>query len=406
MGSEPHDICPHLSCTGCGACRVICPVNAISFANDQEGFWYPSIDVNRCVGCNACRRVCPSNKVMAKNAADIKMAWSTNEDLVAHSSSGGIFGALASHVVSCGGLVVGVRREPDGLLHHVAVDSESDLQPMRKSKYYQSDTEDTFRAVANGLRRGRRVLFSGTACQVAALLSYLEAVHVSRAELLAVDVLCHGVVSRKLVDSFLASKEEVYGCPIVDLSFRTKDNVRGWQDGSSTATTATLQDGTRLIDPDQTFFKGFNENIFLRESCYVCRYCGLDRVSDITIADYWGVTDEEVPEERLRKGVSLVLLNTRKGRDEITKLTASGALVVSNVDAERAVAHNAALDHPNSRPTLRNRSYQLVEDMGYDRAVHRMFRRDYTSRAIKDRIKAIVGARAYQKLKKTIKGSQ
>lgn len=409
MGESSHvkndarEICSHLDCTGCGACRTICPTGAIAFDEDQEGFWYPVIDTSRCIGCDACRRVCPSNNMVEKSSGKMHMAWSTDKALVRQSSSGGIFGTVARSVLDSGGIVFGVRRESDGLLHHVEAHNREELEYLLKSKYYQADTEGIFCQVADLLKGGRTILFSGTACQVAGLLSYLDARRISRGKLLTIDVLCHGVVSRKLVDSFVASKQQLYGRSIVDLAFRTKETEKGWQGGS---TTVTLEDGTKLIDPDQTFFKGFNGNVFLRESCYRCRYCGLNRVSDLTIADYWGVSPQEVSEDRMREGVSLLLVNTEKGRGVIDRLADSLALKVDKADKERAVEHNKALSCPNERPVLRDKSYQMVAQTGYDKAVHRMFRGEYAIQAIKDWAKSILGPDNYQKLKNAVKGSR
>ena len=168
-------ICDHIDCTGCGACTQICPKRCIQLTEDQEGFWYPTVDADACVDCGLCAKACPANHDIHKEKATFYMCWNKDTDVLLNSSSGGAFTSLAKTTFDRGGIVFGAYQDfAERKVYHVEVGSFEDLDRIRLSKYCQSSTRQTYQRVRDLLTAQTPVLFCGTACQVAGLLSYLQ----------------------------------------------------------------------------------------------------------------------------------------------------------------------------------------------------------------------------------------
>lgn len=67
------------------------------------------------------------------------------------------------------------------------------------------------------------------------------------------------------------------------------------------------------------YMKGFLQDLYLRPSCYNCRFKKVNRVSDITVADFWGI-DKLLPKFDDDKGTSLVILHNNKAKILFYKL--------------------------------------------------------------------------------------
>ena len=396
-------ICDHIDCTGCGACTQICPKRCIQLTEDQEGFWYPTVDADACVECGLCAKVCPANHDIHKEKATFYMCWNKDTDVLLNSSSGGAFTSLAKTTFDRGGIVFGAYQDfAERKVYHVEVGSFEDLDRIRLSKYCQSSTRQTYQRVRDLLTAQTPVLFCGTACQVAGLLSYLQMTPArNKLDLLCtVDILCHGVASQKVVNAFLQSKETKFGKKIKKYHFRVKTPKEGWKSGAGTRMSLWFEDGTHFVAPQyrDTYFKGFNKNIFLRESCYRCRYCGTDRVSDLTLADYWGVPENSVPPEQLKHGVSVMLINTEKARQLLPLLEET--LHVEPISPEIAIAHNLAFTRPQTRPAARDRFFPMLEGSSYDAVIMKLFRKDLIKAEIREALVKIIGKKNYQKFKR------
>ncbi len=406
------EICNHLSCTACGACKNVCSKSAISMREDSEGFLYPYIDESSCVNCGLCQKVCPANKDTPVSAATFYMAWHKNDEVLQKSSSGGVFTALADYVLVRNGVVFGAVKNPDTQeVCHIMINNVQDLDKLRLSKYYQSDTKNVYQQIRGLLMQDRFVLFSGTACQVAGLYSALDKWKVNREiiwggasrRLITADVLCHGCTSRKAVSCYIKTKEKQYKKTIKDYYFRVKTKNVGWQSGGGTRMKLEFSDGTYKVEDkaSDTFFVGFNNYLFLRESCYQCKYCGTDRISDFTLADFWGVDSHEVPPKQMLLGVSVMCANTDMAKEMLPEL--SNSLYIEKIDSQKAIPYNLTFSQPGDRPKIRDSIFKRLENQNFDSVVKHACWKYYLKLDVKQTIKKCIGESRYKKMVSKIK---
>ena len=298
-------------CTGCGACFSICPYNAISMNENNEGFLYPIVDKDKCKECNFCINTCPIKLNNQFNESPLKyLAMQTKNNEILHkSSSGGVFYNLARYAISkkwyvCGASLVG------NCVKHVLISESEDIYQLMGSKYVQSEIGNIFKEIKRALTVEKKgVLFVGTPCQVAGLKAFLKKDYDN---FITVDLICHGVPSPgvfKKYLNYLNVKHEM-------ISFR--DKTKGWNNFHF----VVKNDRFKVIDEpihSNSFTKGFLENLYLRKSCGKCKYARLERCGDLTIGDFWGVESfhKQFCDD---KGTSLVLLNTIKGKDYIDSI--------------------------------------------------------------------------------------
>ena len=331
------------ACCGCGACAAKCPKGCISMAVDGCGFMRPVVDAAACVGCGGCVAVCPAlNKRAGDSAESVFWAKSKNDSERLASSSGGVFALLAHGVLATGGVVCGAAWEPGcKAVRHVLVESEGGLDAVMRSKYTQSKIgREVYESARAALRAGRRVLFAGTACQVAGMRAYLGKLAESDA-FIAVDVICHGVPSPLLWEKWAEYREACAGASLRDVNMRSK--TTGWLSFSAAYEYEAEKGGRTVADGsvfgDDWYFKAFLNNASLRPSCYACpakRSCG----SDITLGDFWGIQTAH-PEVDYEGGVSAVLCNTAKGAAAFGALSASLECGESSLD--KVLAGNPSL---------------------------------------------------------------
>lgn len=374
-------ICDHAACTGCGTCRQICSRNAISMRPDKEGFLFPYIDGKKCIECGLCVRSCPTQRNIKRYHSAFYMGWHNDKEILLSSSSGGAFSAIANVALNKNGVVFGAVRDTDSSdVIHKAAFSMQEIRMQRLSKYYQSDVLETYSEAEKYLKAGRWVVYSGTACQIAGLYSFLGNKEYDR--LVTVDILCHGVASKKIVDTYIKSMERKFKKKIVNIFFRTKAAKEGWQKGGGTRMKLEFIDDTSYIAEKgyDTFFLGFNKNLFLRESCYRCKYCGTERIADFTIGDFWGCNREEVTPEQLRNGVSLILVNSDKGNELLAEIEKE--MTIIEIRPEEAIPYNRALVQPNIRPKIRNYFFIMVSILGYDISIKLIFCKKFIKRKI------------------------
>ncbi|MBQ4600629.1 MAG: Coenzyme F420 hydrogenase/dehydrogenase, beta subunit C-terminal domain [Oscillospiraceae bacterium] len=312
------------ACTGCTACQAICPVNAISMKEDDRGFLRPVVDKGKCMECKKCERVCPAGvshsgkSVLAAFAAKVK-------DAAIHSASqsGGVFYALAEEILAAKGAVYGAAIDGSFETCHIRVTDPEGLKRLQGVKYVQSRMGDSFRKVGEDLKIGKPVLFSGTPCQVAGVLSYVRSARLPEERLLTCDVVCYGVPSPGVFRAWMKTLQRAKG-KVLSMQFRRTDAK--WGKGKEIY---RMADGSVV---EGEFYTGlYFCNQIHRESCVSCKYCNLSRPGDITLGDFWGI-EKVLPECYDDRGVSAVLVNTEKGRTALEK--AASMLILTETTAQ------------------------------------------------------------------------
>lgn len=312
-------------CCGCSACVQRCPRHCISMKEDAEGFLYPDVDMTQCIDCGICEKVCPWLNLHEKSKIqDVLGAKNIDRKERMESSSGGVFIALAKKVIENGGVVFGAVFNECWEVVHTYAENLKDVKSMMGSKYMQSRMENSYREAKGFLKRGRTVLFTGCPCQITGLHNYLGKEYHN---LISVDFLCHGVPSpgvwrKYLTEVSTSFPKEINGISldfstkITGIDFRNKQQS-GWKNFYLTIT--GLSNGTEKVllsdkHKNNPFMKGFLGDLYLRPSCYNCKCKNGASHSDLTIADFWGI-NSIMPDFDDDKGVSLVLVNTDKGRN-------------------------------------------------------------------------------------------
>jgi len=296
-------------CFGCGACANACPQDAVSLKKNDDGFLFPSINIQMCINCGLCLTACPAlgTSFAPKTMTPKCFAAFSNDKAALESSSGGLFSVLAEAVLDADGYVSGAAFDPDWSVAHKIISDASGLPELKTSKYLQSDIGLVFREIKGLLDDGKRVLFTGTPCQVAGLYGFLQK---NYDNLLTADIFCHGVPSPGVWAAYI--KEIANQRAITSIKFRDKKN--GWQDFRLTITMEgkTAPDTFSLKLNDDVYMSGFLQNLYLRRSCITCKFSKTPRTADISMGDFWeyGRIDKQ---RDTSKGLSAVLLNTPKG---------------------------------------------------------------------------------------------
>lgn len=311
---------PNNRCCGCGGCRNICPVDAITMVEDVYGFPMPQINQEKCIHCGLCLKKCPvidKHEEKEKNP-EVYAVWAPDE-IRKKSSSGGMFSLLAEQILQDGGAVFGAAFNENWEVVHKMIEEPAKLEKLRGAKYVQSDIGLSYRQVKDLLNQGRKVLFSGCPCQVAALKSYLGKAY---EHLLTIDLVCHGVPSPMVFRKYI---EEMYGKEnLEDFAFRTKEK------GYSCTVLRVKVKGKEVCYPSlkekDPYEKAFHGSYALRKSCENCKFALIPRQGDITIGDYWGISDYDKSLSD-GKGTSVVLVNSKKGENIFDEIQARADMV-------------------------------------------------------------------------------
>lgn len=308
-------ICQKFNCCGCSSCVQYCPKQCITMMEDEKGFLYPHIEKSLCVDCGLCEKVCPYlNKVEVHEPLKVFAAVNPNDAVRMQSSSGGVFSLLAETVINDGGVVFGARFNDDWTVRHDYTETIEELVLLRGSKYVQSVIEDSYKKTKSFLDEGRKVLFSGTGCQIAGLKLFLRKDY---RNLLTVEIACHGVPSPLVWREYV--KKVSGGKELSNICFRDKRN--GWNGYGLSFMGAEGEELNYEPASKNDFMQCFLNDLCLRPSCSNCPAKAGASGADLLIGDFWGI-DGMHPEMYDDKGCSLVIANTTKGEQLFESLGA------------------------------------------------------------------------------------
>ena len=312
-------------CSGCAACKNICPKNCITMQRDAEGFDYPKINHEVCIKCGRCDATCPAlnfKQTLPNKLPEVFVAVNPDAKTRRHSSSGGTFSALAELILSTGGIVFGAGFDGNWRVVHTSAENLDELENLRGSKYVQSQIGDVYKRVKVELESGRRVLFSGTPCQCAGLKSFLGKDY---SNLLTVDIICHGTPSPFLWENYVEYIAQ--GHDIARVNFRSKRF--GWVTNHLEINFYDCGYYAKSNGQD-LFLKHFLHGMTERPSCHSCKFKFPNGKSDVTIGDAWGVQNF-APNFFDNRGTSLVIVHTDNGRNFLSKARLAGQQVSFDV---------------------------------------------------------------------------
>lgn len=356
-------------CTGCMACVDICPVGCVTVSTGKDGFMYSSIDESKCIACGKCYSVCPiETHEKHQDIQHLVAAYSKDPIVQKNGSSGGVFELLAKHFVRQGYYICGAAF--DGMiLKHRVVAPGGDIRPLLKSKYIQSNMKGIYTQLIELLKRGEKVFFCGTPCQVSALINTTP--EYMRENLFVADFICHGVPSQKVFDAYIETLEKKQGGRICEFSFRVKDNGYRHAHGYSYK---VVKDGKVSVVNDiytnSSFYNAFKKYLIFRDSCYDCQYTTLQRVSDITLADFWGIEKYDF-KGNVDSGVSMIITNTEKGRTAFSAI--EGSVVCKELPVQYGIDSNYCLTHTTKKPKDRDKIMEEMVAKGYEKVAKKYF---------------------------------
>lgn len=326
-------------CTGCAACVSVCPHHCIYMKKGMDGFLYPEIYTSHCISCGACERVCPILNDFSKDNSilGVYSAYSKNDLLRISSSSGGIFSELATEILNLGGVVYGAIYNTNGSVEHMGIENIDMLEKLRGAKYSQSWLGDTFKIIKEQLETGRNILFSGMPCQVAGLKAFL---HQDYDNLFCIDFVCHGVPSADAWEKYIKYRAQIDNNGIFPRYVNMRNKESGWSKYSYSIEMVYSNEKRYISkncdDPFMNFFVG---DYILRKSCGNCHFKGFNRISDITLGDFWGIWDID-SEMDDNKGTSLVLTHSSKGEELFRS-------ILDNLKCKKATLEQAAKTNPS-----------------------------------------------------------
>lgn len=377
-------------CVGCNACVQKCPVHCISMCSDEQGFQYPRVDAEKCINCGLCEKVCPViNQNEPERPVNVYAGWNTYEKVRLASSSGGVFFSLAKRIIDEGGIVFGAKFNKKWEVVHSYADTTEGIKEFIGSKYVQSKIGNCYLYAEKFLKAGRKVLFSGTPCQIAGLKRFLRKDYADL--LLTVDVVCHGVPSPGIWKEYLnhitrpkgASKNTESQTSLISMdeipsiegiSFR--DKRLGWEKygiailyaapkgGKNSESQSSISKDKRdseLFEShgENIFMQGFLKDLYLRPSCYECpAKCGKSH-SDITLADFWGIK-KYYPNLYSEEGISLILSKTERGERSLN----DSAIRLHPVSYADAVINNPAIEKSAVKPQIYESFWKYFEKDG------------------------------------------
>lgn len=358
------------ACCGCSACYNICPTQAICMKSDEEGFLYPIIDQALCVDCHSCVNVCPliyGGNYKEKTTPQFLAAKHKSEEVLMNSTSGGAFTAISDAILRECGVIYGVDFDDKFHVLHKRAENHEQRNRMRISKYVQSNMTDIFQQIKKDLMDKKKVLFTGTPCQNAGLRGYIGDSPLAE-NLYLCDLICHSIPSPLVWEDYKRLLEKEYSGKLTSIQFRSK--IIDWSRKNSNKTFLFTTSHSEEIHNDERFYKlFFGEKTIMRPSCEQCRFTDIHRASDITIADYWGI-EKYSPEWMDKRGVSVILINNKKGADLFDKCSVD--LKYEKRPKEESLAEQQRLSEPIKFPENRKKFWDDYKKYGFEYIIEQL----------------------------------
>lgn len=349
-------ICDDSKCTACGACRDVCPKGCISFVKNEYGSQVISVDDSKCINCGRCKDVCQViNPLLMVEPQKTYAVCLKNNEIRGASASGGAAYALYSKVLEDGGLAYGAAFDDSFRVVFSKTSSIDDLKTFQGSKYTFSDMEGVYKDVLQELKNNKRIIFIGTSCQCAAMKKFIPAV--MQEQLMLVDIICHGMPPATYWEEYTENIAAKHG-NINSVSFRDNNIFR---------LKIETQDGSVIEEKakNNLFMANYTRKVFYRENCYACKYASPERVSDITIGDYWGRDRLNMLKPR-EYGMSVVLGNTDKGIKLIE--SCGDRLVITLKEYKSIIETNEQLRGASEKPLYRQMFLDQYSKVGFMQA--------------------------------------
>lgn len=384
-------LCDHNQCTVCGACVNICPKQCISYKENIYGFLYPYIDSDLCISCGKCISVCHAINDITKNYPQNAYAvWSNDTEDRRTSTSGGAASVFYKQMLKIGGYCYGATYD-NNLNVVIRGYRDERIIEFKNSKYVHSDMMESYKEIESLLYNNERVIFIGLPCQVAALKTYIKNDYDN---LITVDLICHGTPPNKYLAEHIEMINSKTNKKIDTIRFRN-DNEFFFM---AFLNNKKVYSKHKEID---TYLLSFFDALTYHEACYDCKYANPNRVSDITIGDFWGL-GSEIPFNYPYSGaISLVLINTHKGHKFFQNTKSN--IFYEQRTVEEAIKGNDQLNKPSTKHNLREEFLRCYDNNGFENAVESIYGehiKRYKSIVLRNQIKAAVRSTAKRLLRR------
>ncbi|MBP3920944.1 MAG: Coenzyme F420 hydrogenase/dehydrogenase, beta subunit C-terminal domain [Bacilli bacterium] len=325
-----------------------------------------------------CRKKCPVLNAKENDSINkCYVAYNRDKNECLNASSGSIFSLVANYILENNGIVVGAAFDENNKLKHIAVEKKEDLEPLRKSKYLQSDLENIFSFIKNKIK-DRKVLFVGTPCQVAGIKAFIT----NNDNLFVIDIFCHGVPSPKLFNKYIRELEMKHDDEVLNYDFR--DNTTGWDTYSNKISFKNKE--IKQSASKNEYMQLFLSDIALRESCYNCNFKLGNKYSDITLGDFWGIKNY-YPDMYNYEGVSAIIINTPNGEKIFNNIKKD--LIYKDCELNKIICGNPSLIKSSKRPKNRDSFFDDINNYTIENLLKKYKRKNSLAKKIYNKLKKI-----------------
>lgn len=392
-------------CYECGNCMQKCPVNAVRVEKVREVICLPVIDTEKCINCGLCSKVCQSCEPVEKSMPAYVYAAVSKSQQSIYSTSGGIFYELAAYIIKNGGCVIGAGYAEDWTVKQMVVSDIQNIQKLQGSKYVKSNVSESYGIAYNMLKENKLVLYSGTPCQIAGLKKYLDYSDLQNIDnLLTVDIICHGTPPVCIFQDYINFLSARKGGQLIKFSFRNKKYGHKHIGEYEIKRNSSIKK-YRLYSSESSYFSLFLKGYIYNAVCYSCPYACNERISDITLGDFWGIK-KEMPEFFSENSlsdetsVSSVMINTDKGESFFKNISCH--IICKSVDYEKVVKHNPQLSQPVSCDQKVHRElFDYYKEKGYEN-LDRFYKSYSDCRKYSMRISSYIPTKIKQGIKRLI----